>query len=98
MLAILLALWLAHTESTPGVPPYAKWGQMAMQEAKLRYESAAIVDYKHIGRTQLSATTTQERFKLWLRQGGKEFGVYVTIQFDTESERIVAIKWQTADR
>jgi hypothetical protein len=72
-------------------PSYAKWGQIAIQEAKKKY-NATIVDYAHIGRVSINPTLTQEKFKLWLKSENKEFGVYVTIQFETSTERLKSIK------
>ncbi|SFU65520.1 DUF3889 domain-containing protein [Alicyclobacillus macrosporangiidus] len=70
-------------------PAYAPWGRMAMRIVQNRYPKAAIVDYLHVGRRNLSATRAQETFKLWLRQGKQEFGVYVTITFNTQTQRVL---------
>ncbi|WP_269320498.1 YqzG/YhdC family protein [Alicyclobacillus macrosporangiidus] len=70
-------------------PAYAPWGRMAMRIVQNRYPNAAIVDYLHVGRRNLSATQAQETFKLWLRQGKQEFGVYVTITFNPKTQRVL---------
>lgn len=79
-------------------PPYAKWGRLAIQETKKRYPTAKIVDYLHVGRKSISAATAQERFKLWLKQENRQFGVYVSITFDTASERVLAISFEETQR
>ncbi|MGG3912793.1 YqzG/YhdC family protein [Rossellomorea vietnamensis] len=79
------------------IPSYAKWGSLAVRKTKERYPDAAIVDYLHIGKEYGTKTST-EKFKLWLRRGGKEFGVFVDIQFETESEKLLDIKFKETDR
>ncbi|WP_342512382.1 YqzG/YhdC family protein [Sporosarcina sp. FSL K6-1522] len=79
------------------VPAYAKWGQLAMKEVQSEYPNATVVDYLHEGRETQGDTTT-EKFKLWLRQGNHEFGVFVRITFNTETEQIVTIKFQETPR
>lgn len=71
-------------------PAYAKWGKIAMLKTKEKYPNAAIVDYLHVGRVSGTNTTT-EKFKLWLKEQNKEFGVLVNIEFDNKSERVVDI-------
>ena len=73
------------------VPQYAKWGQIAVQETIKKYD-ASVVDYLHIGRTQISENIIEEKFKLWLRKRNlEEFGVYITIRFDSKTEQIITI-------
>jgi hypothetical protein len=74
-------------------PEYAKWGQIAMQQTSAKYH-ASIVDYLHVGRTQAAPGITEEKFKLWLRENSREFGVYVTIRFYTATEQIITIRYQ----
>lgn len=75
-------------------PAYAKWGQMAMKEAKKKYPKADIVDYKHVGRKELSPSTAEETFKLWLRQGKELFEIIVRITFETRTEKVLSIQFQ----
>ncbi|MBD8071326.1 YqzG/YhdC family protein [Bacillus sp. PS06] len=70
------------------IPNYAKWGVLAMKETKKRYPLADIKDYQHIWRENKKNGTTIERFKLWLKDGNKEFGVYITFTFDTKTEKL----------
>lgn len=79
------------------VPAYAKWGRIAMQETKRKYPNAQIVDYLHISRNENPKTTT-ETFKLWLKQTGREFGVYVTIKFDTKTEKLLQLTFKETNR
>ena len=80
------------------VPEYARWGALAVKETRARY-NAAVVDYKHLGRSALSPVRSEERFKLWLRdRKGKEFGVYVYIQFNPKSNTVHSIRFVESDR
>lgn len=74
-------------------PPYAKWGQLAMEKTKEKYPNANIVDYLHIGRVQ-GTNTTMEKFKLWLKEKEKEFGVEVHIEFDKDTEKVISITFK----
>lgn len=79
-------------------PSYARWGQLAVAETKKKYPGAAVVDYRHVGRRTKSPTMSEETFKLWLRAGNREWGVYVRIVFETSSERVVSVDFQETDR
>lgn len=78
-------------------PVYAKWGQLVMKETELKYPHAKIVDYLHVAR-ESNSDQTIETFKLWLKEGDKEFGVYVIITFVTETEKIVTIDFQETSK
>lgn len=78
-------------------PPYAKWGRIAMQKVKERYPNADIVDYLHVGRKK-GAQDSTETFKLWLRAPDKEFGVFIDITFNNETEEIKDIKYREVSR
>ncbi|ANB58584.1 hypothetical protein GFC29_799 [Anoxybacillus sp. B7M1] len=86
-----------HAIAQTEMPPYAKWGRLALQKTKEKYPNAQIVDYLHIGRDQ-QANVTTEKFKLWLRTNQKEFGVFVNIQFNTATERVIGITFQETPR
>ena len=79
------------------VPPYAKWGQIAMKNTKEKYPQANIIDYLHIGREK-GTEYSVEKFKLWLKQDSKEFGVFVDIKFDNKTEQIIDIKFRETTR
>jgi len=100
---ILSLLALLSVPTVPNMvvkdaPEYVKWGSVAVEEARKRY-SAEIIDYKHIGRTNLTQKKCEEKFKLWLRKSnGVEFGILVLIQFDPSTERIQAIQFSEVNR
>jgi hypothetical protein len=75
------------------IPSYAKWGRLAMKKTHEKYPNAQIIDYLHIGKIT-GAQTSTERFKLWLKEGQKEFGVYINIEFDNKSENVVKITFK----
>lgn len=78
-------------------PPYAKWGRLAMKETKARYPHAQIIDYLHIGKTENQSLST-EKFKLWLRENHREFGVFINITFDTKTQQVKKIEFRETDR
>ncbi|MCM3706714.1 MULTISPECIES: DUF3889 domain-containing protein [Cytobacillus] len=71
-------------------PAYAKWGRLAMETAKEKYPKAKILDYLHIGREQRQ-TTEIEKFKLWVEDDGKEFGLYIDIEFNSKTDSVIRI-------
>ena len=73
-------------------PPYAKWGHIAVQQAKNHYPQAKVVDYLHVGRTDTSAATAQEVFKLWLKSPTREFGVLVTCTLNKQTNQLISIQ------
>ncbi|WP_257984395.1 YqzG/YhdC family protein [Neobacillus cucumis] len=79
------------------VPPYAKWGTMAMEKTKERYPNANIIDYLHIGRVTGPKSTT-EKFKLWLKSAQKEFGVFVDIEFNPATNQVINITFRETTR
>lgn len=87
----------SHTVIAAEQPAYAKWGKLAVSETKEKYPNATVVDYLHVGRKQ-HANATIETFKLWLKADKKEFGVFVTITFNTATEQIVDITFQETPR
>ncbi|QGQ97880.1 DUF3889 domain-containing protein [Paenibacillus psychroresistens] len=76
-----------------GEPSYAKWGKLAMSQVKNKYQ-ADIVDYKHLGRKEISPKIAEEDFKFWLRSGSREFGVFVQIRFESSTEKVQSISIQ----
>lgn len=93
LLSIVLGLMISLTALNAygaAEPAYVKWGKIAMTETGKRYQ-ASIIDYKHLGRTRINEQMSEEKFKLWLKDSNKEFGVYVTIKFKSETEEIVSI-------
>lgn len=74
-------------------PPYAKWGRLAMKETKSEYPDADIVDYLHVG-SQTSDNETTQKFKLWLKEETKEYGVFIDIKFNNETEEVLQITFE----
>ncbi|WP_277584243.1 DUF3889 domain-containing protein [Psychrobacillus antarcticus] len=73
------------------IPAYAKWGQFAMRETQSKYPNASIVDYLHVG-SKSKENSTIEKFRLWLKESDKEFGVSVIIEYTTETDELVNIR------
>lgn len=75
-------------------PGYAKWGKIAIEETSKAYQGASIIDYKYEGRFSGGKGGDEERFLLWLKQDGREFGVrvIVTVQAETETLRSVKLR------
>ncbi|RKP56820.1 DUF3889 domain-containing protein [Cohnella endophytica] len=96
LVAMLFAL-LGNARTHAQPPEYAQWGKVAMDRTKAKYPGA-IIDYWHVGRTQVSADIAEEKFKLWLRNGTLEYGVWVTIRFYTANDRIITIDLSKKDR
>lgn len=96
MLFLIVTLFAVHGKVS-AEPEYAKWGHMAVKETMKKY-NASIIDYKHIGRTQITPNITEEHFKLWLKNDLKEFGVYVTIKFRTSDDQVISIHFVETDR
>lgn len=87
----LLCLYSPQTlYAKPDAPPYAKWGRLAMETAMEKYPNADIVDYLHIGREDKGNIAT-ERFKLWAKEAGQEFGIYIDIDFDPKNDKVIKI-------
>lgn len=85
------------TQQHQQTPAYAKWGALAVKETKQKYPDANIVDYLHIG-SETKDDTTIEKFKLWLKDDQREFGVIIHITFTTETGDIIKIEFQETDR
>lgn len=79
------------------IPAYAKWGRLAMLETQSKYPTANIIDYLHEG-SETKEDSTIEKFKLWLRDGDKEFGVFVRIEYETDTEKVMNIEFQETSR
>lgn len=88
---------VVEAENKKPVPEYAKWGKLAMEETQKRYPSAQIVDYLHVGRYKKNGMYI-ERFKLWMKEDNREFGVFVNITFEPDTERVKHITVVETDR
>lgn len=84
-------------QSQQETPAYAKWGRLAMTETLSKYPNAKIIDYLYQG-SETSGDSTIEKFKLWLKEGDKEFGVFVRIEYTTQTEKVVNIEFEETSR
>ncbi|MFJ7824869.1 DUF3889 domain-containing protein [Psychrobacillus sp. NPDC096623] len=73
------------------IPAYAKWGQLAIKETQSKYPNARVIDYLHEG-SESRENNTIEKFRLWLKDDMKEFGVSVKIEFNTETHEVIHIQ------
>ena len=81
-------------QKTPG---YEKWGKLAVEHVREEYPNASLIDYLYVGRdTEQEATV--ETFKLWLREGSQEFGVYAYIKYETKTEELIGINTEETSR
>jgi hypothetical protein len=87
---------LVEAQQKP-IPSYAKWGRFAMEQTAKKYPQAQIRDYLHIGKVT-GAETSTEKFKLWLRENQKEFGVFIDIEFDNKTEKVVRVNFKESPR
>ncbi|SEL97861.1 Protein of unknown function [Paenibacillus sp. cl141a] len=74
-------------------PAFAKWGTLAVTETKRKYDMD-VVDYLYMGRTKISSVLAEEKFKLWLKKGNLEIGVYVTVSYHPVTDRILSIRYE----
>lgn len=90
-----IGVWFLFLQTVAAqVPPYAKWGKLAVEETKKHYPQADIIDYLHIGRDSLGTHQAREKFRLLLRQNHKEWAVLISITFDTRTEKVISIRIQ----
>lgn len=91
--ALLLLLYGGFPDSLQAEPDYARWGRIAVQETIKRYQ-ANVLDYEHIGRTELSSDEAEEQFKLWIKQGTREFGLLVSVRFNPKTNEQLSIHFK----
>ncbi|WP_442600667.1 DUF3889 domain-containing protein [Paenibacillus sp. KN14-4R] len=88
---VVAALYLfTFKDEVSAEPEYAKWGKIAVQETLNKYHTS-ITEYLHLGRTQIDSNISEEKFKLILKSGNKEFGVIVSIRFQVSNEQVISI-------
>ncbi|WP_091014204.1 DUF3889 domain-containing protein [Paenibacillus amylolyticus] len=100
ILTVMLSLEGFTPASATGgaIPDYAKWGIIAVKETQTKY-NVDILDYKHIGRTSLTADQSREQFKLWVRaKDGKQFAVYVNVDFNPSTQQLKKVQFSESDR
>ena len=92
-LLIIGVLLFSDFPSYASPPSYAKWGQLAVKTAKEKYPRANIVDYLHIGRED-KPNSSIEKFKLWVDDQGKEFGLLIQIEFNPQNDQVIRVNTQ----
>lgn len=97
LLSFPLGYFVETAPTAQNPEEYAKWGKLALSKTQERYPNASVKDYKHIGRVH-GTNTTVEKFKFWLKEKDREFGVLVNIEFDKESERVLDITFEEVER
>lgn len=97
LLSVCSVVYASDVEIVSAEPQYVKWGKLAMQKTKEKYPNAVVKDYEHRGRIN-GINTTMEKFKLWLQEGEREFGVLVNIEFDKETERVIDITFREVQK
>lgn len=92
-LLMLLLVTAAPVSRSSAAPDYARWGTIAVKETQQKY-NAEIIDYKHIGRTQIRPKLAEEKFKLLVRsKAGREFGVVVMVRFNPSTDKLQTIQF-----
>lgn len=75
-----------------GAPAYAKWSRLAITQTQSKYPKASIVDYLYMGSAANNGSTVAT-FRLWLREGKREYGVVVRVTYVTETEKLETVKF-----
>ncbi|MBP1995704.1 DUF3889 domain-containing protein [Paenibacillus eucommiae] len=92
LIALCSNVYQAKAESLAEVmikePEYAKWSRLAFQEAGKSYK---LVDFKYLGRTDISATAAEQRFRFWASKNNREFPLLVTIRYNPLTEKVISI-------
>ncbi|VDG89534.1 Uncharacterised protein [Lysinibacillus sphaericus] len=73
-------------------PAYAKWSRLAIKQTQSEYPKASIVDYLYMGSAANNGSTVAT-FRLWLREGTREYGVVVRVTYVTETEKLESVKF-----
>lgn len=71
-------------------PAYAKWGVIAVKEAQSKY-GVSVKDYAHIGRTVISDSVAEEKFRLLMKKDNQEFTVQVTVRFNPLTDALSSV-------
>ncbi|MEK3709501.1 YqzG/YhdC family protein [Bacillus sp. FSL K6-1005] len=65
----------------------SKWEELAVKEAKKRYPLAQVLVKQKVWDRKRKDEAVKQ-YHLTLREGSKEFGVFVTISFDPYSQKV----------
>ncbi|CAM5223785.1 hypothetical protein UACE39S_01167 [Ureibacillus acetophenoni] len=91
----IAAMTPLHSVSSPivqqekDIPAYAKWGVMAMQKTRKNTQTSnnRLFAYGACCWTKYIV----EKFKLILKEKGREFGLFVDLEFKNDTEELVNI-------
>lgn len=75
------------------VPAYAKWSRLAIKQTMLKYPQADITDYLHIA-SHTKGQNGVEKFRLWLKEDSREFGVLVIVTFSAETGQLIRVEFE----
>lgn len=73
-------------------PAYAKWGVIAVKKAESHY-GAPVKDYAHIGRTIISESIAEEKFRLLMKKETQEFTVVVTVRINPQTDELLSVDY-----
>lgn len=80
-------------ETAAESPAYAKWSRLAIQQTIENYPNASIIDYLYMGSVP-KKELTEASFRLWLREGSREYGIVVRVRYNTQTEQLESIQFQ----
>lgn len=86
-----------YTNKQHLISNYYKWGQIAIQKTKEQYPRAKIIDYFHIGKVSITDYSI-EKFRFWIKDSNKEFGVYVDLKIDNTTGELIGIKFKETNK
>ncbi len=86
-----------YTNNKHTISTYYKWGQIAIQKTKEQYPQAKIIDYFHIGKVSITDYSI-EKFRFWIKDSNKEFGVYVDLKIDNTTGELIGIKFKETNK
>ncbi|PLR65903.1 MULTISPECIES: DUF3889 domain-containing protein [Bacillaceae] len=69
---------------------YEEFGREAMKKAKETFPDAQIVDYLHVGKKRKGETSI-ETFKLTLKENNKPFEVFVFIEYNEKTKKVIKV-------
>lgn len=80
-----------------GYHQYIRWIGAAREAARQRYPNASMVDLLYVGCKSEWPSPKQFVYKFWMREAGREFGVYVTVDTADNPKRAHASLVERAD-
>lgn len=91
------SIWFQYKMPTAHAEPaYAKWGVIAVKKAESQY-GAPVKDYAHIGRTVISESIAEEKFRLLMKKENQEFTVEVMVRFNPQTDQLLNVDFTAID-